>query len=367
MARVLVTGATGFIGQHLVQHFLKYNHDVICLVRDNLRKSRFKSDEQSDKIRCVVGDITDLVSLRRAIKKCDLVINLAGVTKSLSRRELFAVNQRGVANVARVCAERTTPPTLIHVSSISAAGTQPGLQVVNANPVDRPVSNYGRSKLAGELALRRYASRAPISILRPTIVFGEGDRDVWPIFHSIHHYGWAFLSPFASHHFSFIHAADLSQAIRLVAFRGERLGGSNAEGTYYAADPEALSFEQFAHAVGKCLGRNHTRILATPRWLTYLLGGLCSLGSQFTRKPFVISYDKAREANAGSWCCDASGLSALGFQPVPLRFRLQQTADWYRRQGWLPQETQPAERTEQTPAEELVESVTSMGKHASSW
>ena len=363
MARVLVTGATGFIGQHLVQHLVKFNHDVICLVRDHLKKSRFESDE----IRCVVGDITDLVSLKRAIKTCDLVMNLAGVTKSLSRRELFAVNERGVANVARVCAERTTPPALIHVSSISASGTQPGLQVVNDNPVDRPVSNYGSSKLAGELALRRYASRAPISILRPTIVFGEGDRDVWPIFQSIHHCGWAFLSPFARRHFSFIHAADLSQAIRLVAFGGERLGGSHAGGTYYAADPEALSFEQFAHAVGKCLDRNHTRILATPRLFTYLLGGLCSLGSQFTRKPFVMSCDKAREANAGPWCCDVSGLSALGFQTVPLRSRLQQTADWYRRQGWLPQVTQAAERTAQAPAEECVESVTSMGKHVSSW
>lgn len=363
MARVLVTGATGFIGQHLVQHLVKFNHDVVCLVRDDWKKSRFQSDE----IRWVVGDVMDLVSLKRAIKKCDLVMNLAGVTKSLSRRELFAVNEKGVANVARACADRTTPPTLIHVSSISASGTQPGLRVVNANPVDRPVSTYGSSKLAGELALRRYASRAPISILRPTIVFGEGDRDVWPIFQSIHHLGWAFLSTFARHHFSFIHAADLSQAIRLVAFRGERLGGSTAAGTYYAADPEAVSFEQFAHAVGKCLDRNRTRILAAPRLFTYLLGGLCSLGSQLTRKPFVMSYDKAREANAGPWCCDASGLSALGFQPVPLQFRLQQTVDWYRRQGWLPPETQSAERTDQAPAEELVESVTSIGKQASNW
>ncbi|MDG2011966.1 MAG: NAD-dependent epimerase/dehydratase family protein, partial [Pirellulaceae bacterium] len=275
MARVLVAGANGFIGRHLVRHLVEFNHDVVCLVRNKPKRLRFGDYATG----CVIGDVTDLASLRPAIKNCDLVINLAGVTKSLSRRELFAVNEKGAANVADVCAERTSPPILIHVSSLSAAGTQPNWRIADTNPADEPVSIYGKSKLAGEFALRRYAGQVPISILRPTIVFGEGDRDVLPLFQSIHYYGWAFLPPFARQRFSFIHAADLSQAIRLVALKGERLSEGKAAGTYYAADPNALRFDEFAKAIGNCLKRNRTRTLVSPRWLMALLGGLCSIGS----------------------------------------------------------------------------------------
>ncbi len=106
MARVLVTGASGFIGRHLVRHFSENGYEVVCLLRNTSDSSGIREFKPG----IFLGDITDPVSVANAVRGSDLVVNLAGLTRSLSRKKMFAVNEGGVGVVAEACAGRPTLP-----------------------------------------------------------------------------------------------------------------------------------------------------------------------------------------------------------------------------------------------------------------
>ena len=230
---------------------------------------------------------------------------------------------------------QANPPVLLQISSLAVAGpASPDRAVTIADP-PAPVSVYGQSKLAGENRALEYAGHVPLSILRPPIVFGEGDRDVYQIFRSISRWGLAFTPPFADRIFSIIHAADLANAIRLVFEKGHRVSSSPGIGVYYVTAPESLTFNELVHMVGRILNRDSVRILQCPRWVTGLAGLMGESVSQILRSPCLLNHDKAREAISGAWHCDCQELQQLGFATPPLWSRLRQTAEWYLRQGWF--------------------------------
>ena len=135
------------------------------------------------------GDVTDRESLDGAVAGQEIVYHVAGCTQALAPRHFYRVNQHGVANVARVCAGQTTPPVLVSVSSLAAAG--PAADGRPKTEADRaaPVSHYGHSKRAGERAAEAFAHRVPITIVRPPIVLGQSDRMGLPLFRSIARFG----------------------------------------------------------------------------------------------------------------------------------------------------------------------------------
>ena len=117
MAKVLVTGGSGFIGTHLVAALAARGDEVTCLVR---KSSRMAPSARG--ARLLLGDVTDRESVAAAVAGQAIVYHLAGCTQALAPRHFYRVNQHGVANVARVCAGQTTPPVLVSVSSLAAAG-----------------------------------------------------------------------------------------------------------------------------------------------------------------------------------------------------------------------------------------------------
>ena len=118
MATILVTGASGFIGSHLVRALLDQGHDVTCMARKSSKLDRLAGLP----IRRADGDVTDAESLLRAVPGHDAVYHLAGLVKAIHVRQLYQVNCEGAANIARACAAQATPPSLLLVSSLAAMG-----------------------------------------------------------------------------------------------------------------------------------------------------------------------------------------------------------------------------------------------------
>ncbi|MDE0865767.1 MAG: SDR family NAD(P)-dependent oxidoreductase [Rubripirellula sp.] len=335
MTHALVTGATGFIGHHLVQRLTASGTAVTCLVRETSQCSRLRELD----VRLVHGDVSDLNSLEDAIRGVDVVYHLAGLTKSFGVHALMEINAQGAKNISRVCARQASPPTLVLVSSLAAAGPSGKEKPRTERDEVQPVSNYGRSKRAGELAAIEYASRVPTTIIRPPVVLGEYDRDGLQWFQMIRTLGFHLIPGFVDHRYSMIHADDLAVALILAADKGRRLTGNvdDDAGIYFATCDEVVTFEDLGRMIGSCVGRPAAWMVRAPMLAIWGLAGCSDVWARICNKPCVLNFDKAKEAAAGSWACSAAKLQRdTGYRPVrSLSERLRQTADWYLEEGWL--------------------------------
>ena len=304
MARVLVTGASGFVGRHVVRNLASSGHDVACLVRPTSCTSGIGRDTSE----LVNGDVTDIESLEPAVKRRDVVVHLAGVTKSFSARTMKLVNETGAENIAQACARQSTPPVLVLVSSLAAAGPSPPNRPRTESDLPAPVSRYGWSKLAGERAASKYCARIPLTILRPPIVFGEGDTNSLPLFRSIARFGVHTVPGSGEGLFSMVHATDLADAIRLVAQNGQRVQSHGSGGTYFVSGHESPAYAELGRIIGGILDRSNVRIFCSPASVLWTAAAIGELAGRIRREPFVLNFDKFREAVGGAWHCDGSAL-----------------------------------------------------------
>ncbi|WP_182866670.1 NAD-dependent epimerase/dehydratase family protein [Rhodopirellula sp. JC639] len=335
MANVLVTGATGFIGTQLVRHLSSRGDRVTCLVRSTSDRRGL----QAFAPQFLVGDLSDRRSLDDAVRDCDVVFNLAGTTKALRQREFEQANVLGPRLLAEACADRDTPPTLVHVSSLAAAGPCNGSTPRTETDDPTPVSDYGKSKLRGEAALLEFAASVPISILRPPIVLGPGDRDGFEMFGGIAKWNLHLVPGFADHLFSVIDVDDLCHALQHVASSGKRVchNATDRRGIYFAAADETPTYAELGQMIGRSLGKQHVWIVRSPSPLIWTIATINSGISRLRGRPHILSIDKAREATAGSWACDATRLrQETGFQPAKtLQERIDETTSWYIDNGWI--------------------------------
>jgi dihydroflavonol-4-reductase len=337
MARVLVTGASGFIGPHLVAALVARGDEVSCLVQKTSAVDRLEQHG----VKLYVGDVTEEASLEAPIAGAEIVYHLAGRNQVFRSREFYQVNQEGGRNVAAVCARQSVPPVLVWLSSLAAAGPAKDDRLrTEADPLVQ-VAHYGRSKRLGEEAAEDYAGAVPITIVRSPMAFGEADHQTLPMFKSIAQAGIHIVPGLGRARFSVIYVGDLVDLLILAAERGTRLKpddhGAKPDGYYFAACEEHPSYAELGRMIGAALGRRRVLVVPTiPQtiWL-FALGG--EVISRIQRRPFSLNIDKAREIRAGSWTCSPQrAREELGFSvAVPFADRLRQIAEWYRENGWL--------------------------------
>lgn len=332
--RSFVTGGSGFIGQHLVRRLVEQGQQVRCLVRSDARAKSLRALEAEP----VRGDLLDAESLRALVAGCDYVFHLAGVTKGIGGKTFFEVNVGGVTAVGQACARQPTPPRLVFVSSLAAIGPSPDGQPVTEELEPRPVSCYGRSKLAAEKSLRQFASAQSAAIVRPPIVLGEHDPNGMFLFQGIARSGIHFVPTFRRHSVSIIHVDDLVSAIWEIAARGKSLNQDDrAQGVYHVASNEAPRYSELGQMIGRAVGRKRVVVIPIASPVLKMAAACNELRSRLSRVPQVLNWDKAREATVGPWLCsNRKVLTELQFRvEKPLQDRLTQTAQWYSEQGFF--------------------------------
>ncbi|HWV37939.1 MAG TPA: NAD-dependent epimerase/dehydratase family protein [Vulgatibacter sp.] len=332
--KVLLTGGTGFVGPAAATALHAAGHRVRCLVRGTSDRSGLEAT--GVEIEWALGDVCDPASLPAALDGVDAVVHVAGLTKGLRADDLYRVNAYG----SRLLAEAAIAAGVrrfVLCSSLAVAGPmQNGRPSLETDPC-RPVSFYGRSKLAGEEMVRRHAGRLDITIVRPPIVYGPRDRDFFEVFKMAA--GGLALRPglFRQKKYSIIYVDDVGAALVLALDRGRTVRDLEGfEGVYYVSDGGVYAWEEMLRKVGYALGRRPL-VVPVPEALSWPVGLWSEVAARITGKPQIVSLDKIREMGGPGWACSIDrAREELGFEPAwPLERGLASTADWYRANAWL--------------------------------
>lgn len=333
-----VIGATGFIGRHLVAALAARGDQVCCIARPTSNISALSGLD----VEVRRANFADLASFKEALSGVECVFHAAGVTKAFRPQEFEQGNVETTRHLLAACIERQTPPQVVLVSSLAAVGPSPIDRPRTEADCPAPVSHYGRSKCAAEAAARQYAAWAPISIARPPMVFGPGERDVFAIALSIARTGVHFVPGWTARRYSLVHVADLAEGLLRIAEDGERLPAPGATtddwstGVYFVADDETPTYSELGRMMGRAMGRRARVVMMPPRAM-YVAAGVNAILSRLAGRPAALNLDKAREGIAGSWTCStAKAHRELGWAPeATLEQRMSETMVWCREAGWI--------------------------------
>ncbi|QDU91228.1 3 beta-hydroxysteroid dehydrogenase/Delta 5--_4-isomerase [Pirellulimonas nuda] len=333
-ARILVTGAAGFIGKRLCDHLRTAGNPVRAATRTEASAQRLRDDGWD--ARCV--EMRDPSALAAALEGVDQVYHLASVVSARSFAAARQVNVEGSRLLALEAAKRESPPRLLYVSSLAASGPVEGGRARTEADPGRPVSYYGRTKLEAEQALRGLADRLPVVAVRPPGVFGPGDLNLLQMFRSVRA-GLNFVAVSQRYRYSFVYVEDLAEGMRRAMEAGDRLTHDHpSDGLYFLADPQPMTFGQLGDAVAAALGRRPPRCVTIPAAGCWGVATAPELWGRLTGAKTYLNYDKIREAVAGEWFCDpARADRELDWRPEKgLADRLIDTHNWYVRQKLLP-------------------------------
>ncbi|MEE8152591.1 MAG: NAD-dependent epimerase/dehydratase family protein [candidate division NC10 bacterium] len=322
--KALVTGATGFIGSHLVEYLIQRGDEVTCLARS---RSRLRWLEGLQ-VRVIEGDCTDPDLGGRVHEDFDWIFHLAGLTKTLDRHEFYRVNGEGTANLAAILAKKRQPPRLVYLSSLAAAGPSKDGHPLRESDPPQPVSHYGRSKLEGEKALAGLGGALPWVIVRAPVIYGPRDRGLL-VFFQLAKRRVAFRLG-ERRTVSLCEVQDLIRGLHLAADRGE------AGEIYYVAEASPRSWDEISEAIAAALGVRPMTIPFPPPFLSALAWTWEGI-ARFTGIQPLLNRDKACEMQQPYWVCDPGKAARdLGFATsISLGTGTERAVEWYKSYGWL--------------------------------
>lgn len=323
--KALVTGATGFVGSHLIDTLLEAGDRVTALVRTP-RKAEGLAERG---VILISGDLHDDAALERAVAGQDVIYHSAGLVAARDDATFLAINREGTARI-RKAAEQSGSPRFVFVSSLAAGGpASRGARRRDDEPPE-PITGYGRSKLAGEAVVRQ--SRLPWIIVRPPAVYGPRDPEFFRLFKAAR---LGILPVFGDggQELSLVYVKDLARALAALARSEPALGG-----TWYPCHREVLTSRDVALTIGRAMGRT-VRILPLPVWIGGAALSLTGLAARLAGGTTLLTPDKGKELFAPAWTCDPAPLERVTGGAWSAQYDLaegtQMTAGWYREAGWL--------------------------------
>jgi dihydroflavonol-4-reductase len=325
--RILVTGATGFIGAHLCRALVDRGHEVVALVRDAKKAA---TELPASGVTPLAGDLSLFEREDLVLPACDVVIHLAGVVAAKSPELYDAVNFEAVRSLVKALARQSwRPRRLLFASSLAAAGpTDTRVPITERDPA-APIEPYGRSKLKAEQFLQAEAP-FPTTSFRPSLVFGPRDTATLAFFKMAKR-GFGFRIAGAPQALSYIDVDDAVAGI--VAMMDD---SSDLHRTYFLAAREQMDTDLLWRAMSEATGRR-VRVMRVPR---PVLRGASVMSTAFSKVfGFTNQLDKKQydQMVAPAFICSSQALEqAHGWTPrVSLVGALTKAWTAYRADGWL--------------------------------
>lgn len=334
--RILITGASGFIGGFLVEEALRRGYETWAGIRSGSNKEHLKDP----RIRFIDLEYSNKTALTNQLKAFahengawDYIIHNAGVTKTLNKEDFLRINSNYTHQFTEALAEAgCLPRKFVLMSSLSAFGKwdEKTFRPISLNDTPKPDTAYGYSKLQAEKSVKAQQN-FPYIILRPTGVYGPGEKDYFMEIKSIQS-GFDFATGFKPQRITFIYVKDLV-TVTFLALEKEEIKNRS----YFVADGDVYTDTEFARLIQNILGKKHVLHARIPLILVKTACFISELLSNITKKVTALNTDKYIILKQRNWICDVSPLQdELGFTPAyPLRKGLEECIKWYRNAGWL--------------------------------
>ena len=328
MAKILITGASGFVGSFLVSESLDQGLEVYA----GMRSSSSKKWLQDERINFVEMDLSDQQGLEKILiaHQFDYIIHNAGLTKALKQSDLFRVNSDYSVNLAKAAMIVPGLKKFSFMSSLASYGTADYQDdgVVGNHSVPKPITSYGKSKLRAEQQLE-LIDGLPLLIFRPTGIFGPREGDFLNLFQSVNK-GLAVQVGFTEQQLSLIYIKDLVRIIVKATVSDISNKG------YFVSDGNLYAGSKFNRIVAESLNKKPWNI-KVPMFLIDVIATISDLNSKITGKPNILSRDKLPEIKSRNIDLDISDLvQDFDFKPeYTLERAVQETADWYVEHEWL--------------------------------
>ncbi len=325
--RALITGGTGFIGSHLIECLRNRGVEVRSLSNDSGNIAWLESMG----VEIHLGDINDGICWESMLWDIDIVYHLAGVTRTMRALDYYEGNYIATRNLMSACARFGRQISrFVYVSSQAAVGPSfDGKPVTEESPCHL-VSDYGRSKLLAEREVLQYRSSLPITIIRPSSIYGPRERDMYTYMKLIR-FGIQPLIGFKGKYLSLLYVDDLIDGILAVTENPQ-----TADQIYMLGSEFAYTTEEIGKAIAMALNSDPVRV-RIPHLLVYLTGLCGEITAKFFGRRVYFNMQKAKEAVQTYWTCSIDkAVRHFGFTPaISLPDGFQKTYAWYVQNHWL--------------------------------
>ena len=330
--KILITGASGFIGSFIVEEALKRGFDTWAAIR----KSSSRAWLQDERIHLIELNLSSKAQLTEQLRgqDFDYVVHAAGVTKCLNKADFHRINTEGTKNLVDALLDVGMPlKRFVFVSSLSIFGAireQQPYEAIRESDTPQPNTEYGRSKLAAERYLESLGTRLPYIILRPTGVYGPREKDYFIMAKSIKQHS-DFAVGYQRQDITFVYVEDVVQAVFLALEKGEN--GRK----YFLSDGEVYQSATFSNLIHEELGRPWWIRITAPVWVLRIVTFIGEYVGRLTGRVTALNNDKYNILKQRNWRCDIQpAIDELGYQPkVQLEEGVRRTIQWYKDHKWL--------------------------------
>ncbi|MGZ4940289.1 MAG: NAD-dependent epimerase/dehydratase family protein [Halobacteriota archaeon] len=250
--KVLVTGAAGFIGSHVVDALVERGNNVRALVRPGGDMSYLRTLRDVEIVR---GDLTDTGSLKSAVQDVQQIYNVAAKTGPWGVEEAYrAVNVQGLADLIHLAMDAGVE-RIVHTSSVTVYGHHLRDIVTEDHPIHAENNPYSRSKIAGELLISQLVQEhgAPVVVVRPAWVYGPRDVASFCRFVNLVEHGKSFLIGPGNNSVPVVYVGDVAQGFIKAGDAGNKVIGR----AYNIADDRRVTQAEYLNTIADALQAPH--------------------------------------------------------------------------------------------------------------
>ena len=329
--KILITGASGFIGSFIVEEALRQGFETWAAVRGSSSKTYL----QDERIHLIELNLSSEEQLTEQLRphQFDYVVHAAGVTKCADKRDFYRINTEGTQHLVRALRRLQMPlKRFVYVSSLSVFGAireQLPYEEIRETDTPQPNTEYGRSKLEAEQWLDTLEG-FPYVVLRPTGVYGPREKDYFLMAQSIKQHT-DFAVGYRQQDITFVYVTDVVQAVFLAMEKGK------TGRKYFLSDGEVYQSTTFSDYIHEELGRPWWIRITAPVWVLRVVTFVGEYIGRMTGKVTALNNDKYNILRQRNWRCDIQpAVNELGYQPqVKLREGVRRSIKWYKENGWL--------------------------------